>query len=72
VLIFRCANGVVAWLISRSGQEMNTATCTADGTVVQLARSPDQTWVNAIASIGAHSVSLKGSIVETIFIPEGL
>jgi len=30
---------------------------------------PDQTWVTAIGVIGAHSVVLKGAIVETTYIP---
>jgi len=38
MLIVRCANGVVAWLLSRTGPETATATCSQDGTVVPLSR----------------------------------
>jgi len=38
MLIVRCANGVVAWLLSRTGPETATATCSQDGTVVPPSR----------------------------------
>jgi hypothetical protein len=36
---------------------------------VALSRTPDATWTAAMGTIGAHSVALKGAIVEMVYIP---
>jgi hypothetical protein len=69
MLVIRCAQGVVAWIFSRAGPETGTVTCNQDGTVVALSRTPDATWTAAMGTIGAHSVALKGAIVEMVYIP---
>jgi len=70
VLILRCANGVVAWIFTRTDPNTVTATCEADKVTATLSRSADSTWVVAFRIIAAHSAALQGAILDALFIPD--
>lgn len=69
ILVFRCANGVVAYWIRKVSLTAAQATCVNDKTTIALGRSFDATWIAAFTAMGQHAVSLRGNIIETIVLP---
>ena len=72
MLIFKCANGVVAFLAQRLDPDHSQFQCTQDQTVYPLSRSADDTWPAAVVAMGAHAVQLKGALQNVLFMPGSL
>ena len=72
MLIFRCVNGVVGWLIRQTAPDQVALTCVNDQTVVVMPRSADSSWPTHLLAIAQHTISLSGAIQETIVLPRVL
>jgi hypothetical protein len=69
MLILRCANGVVAWLLRGIDPEHAQAICQADQFTVALTRSATASWADSLLSIATHSAGLKGAVQQVLYLP---
>jgi thiamine monophosphate synthase len=72
IVVFRCTNGPVAYLLRRASQKTGVALCVNDQTSIALSIVADNTWIAAFTQMAAHAISLKGSLLETIVLPSSL
>jgi len=69
VVVFRCQNGVVSWLLHVVSIDHAEALCINDNIKLQLSVSADATWSTQLRSMATHAIALSGAILETIVLP---
>jgi len=69
MLVFRCQNGIVLWLLERTGRNTGRARCLRDQLTVAMAPRADATWEQSLVAITQHTVALAGAIVQVVAIP---
>jgi len=69
LVVFRCQNGVVGWLLHRLANGSAEALCINDNTKLQLSVSAYATWSTQLRSMANHATAVSGAILETIVLP---
>lgn len=72
IVIFRCQNGPVGYLLRRASQTTAISLCVNDQTSISLSVVADNTWIAALTNMAAHAISLKGALIETIVLPSSI
>lgn len=69
VLIFKCANGVVAWHTTKRKDGTYALVCARDGFSTPLSQVADSTWESALTAATTHSVALAGAFQNVYVLP---
>jgi hypothetical protein len=69
VIVFRCAQGPVGWILKRDGQDSGHAMCIVDGLRLPMSRHADASWETQLLAMANHSIGLKGPLQEIIYLP---
>ena len=72
MLVFRCAQGVVGFILAPVDHVRGTATCVNDQAVFALDRVASASWPAQLLAIVAHAVALKGALAEVVVLPTRL
>lgn len=70
VLIFRCAQGPVMWIVTRTdARDAAIAICQNDQTAVTMTATAGSSWVASLQAILQRTVQLRGTVQEVVVMP---